>query len=342
MAKKDVEVNTMQNNLDFVIDDSQMADIEQTPITYGERPSAQQESRKAVKQVNDNELINCLTNKIVVVKYIPRQGTISDPKHVMYGGLAERSTITLTVPRLKSGTLKNVLMDSEKAYLEHILGLEYGALNVYNKVNNFLENSTVGGVSSVRLSKYDTRLDLSDPIDYIKYKILLANKDIVAPDLQTLQDKPKATYQFVITSDDIVNTAAKSKMTIKMQCYVEYGKVENKPDVLRSIIESLTGKPLASNTKLEFLQTKAGELIEAEPRMFFKVIKDPLLETRVLIQQCIEAGLISKKGNYLYLRSDNTPLCEGGEEPVLSAAAKYLSNPKRQELKLTLEAKLKV
>jgi hypothetical protein len=66
------------------------------------------------------------------------------------------------------------------------------------------------------------------------------------------------------------------------------------------------------------------------------------LETKVLINKCIDAGLISRKANYLYLRSDNTPLCEGGEEPVLSVAARYLNNPKRQELKLSLEAKLKV
>jgi len=130
-------------------------------------------------------------------------------------------------------------------------------------------------------------------------------------------------------------------MTTKMQCYVEYGKIETKSQVLRNIIETLTGKPLASNTKLDFLQTKAGELIEADAKLFLSVVQDKLLETKVLIHKCIDAGIISKRANYLYLRSDNSPLCEGGEEPVLSVAARYLNNPKRQELKLSLEAKLK-
>jgi hypothetical protein len=183
-------------------------------------------------------------------------------------------------------------------------------------------------------------LNLADPIDYIKYKILLANKDLIAPSFQDLKDKPKATYRFYLISDDDVNIAAKSKMTTKMQCYVEYGKIENNADVLKTVIEIITGKPLAANTKLDFLQTKAGELIEADAKLFLNVVKDKLLETKVLIQKCIENGLISKRGNYLYLRSDNTPLCESGEEPVMSIAAKYLSSPKRQELKLSLEAKL--
>ena len=124
-----------------------------------------------------------------------------------------------------------------------------------------------------------------------------------------------------------------------MQCYVEYGKIETNIDVLRAVIEILTSKPVSKATKLEFLQTQAGELIEADPKMFLSVVRDPLLSTKILIKKCIENGLISQRGNYLYLRSDNSPLCESGEEPVLSIAAKFLNNPKRQEMKLSLEAK---
>ena len=66
--------------------------------------------------------------------------------------MAERSTFTVTVPKLRSGTFKNVLTDDEKDYLEAALGLEVGALNVYNKHDNFWSNNTEGGISKVRLS----------------------------------------------------------------------------------------------------------------------------------------------------------------------------------------------
>ena len=122
---------------------------------------------------------------------------------------------------------------------------------------------------------------------------------------------------------------------------MEFGKIENNTDILRAVIEIMTSKPLAVNTKLDFLQTKAGELIDADAKMFLSIVKDPLLPTRVLIKKCVEQGFISRKGDYYYLRSDNTPLCEGGEEPTMNVAAKYLSNPKRQTIKLSLEAKLK-
>jgi hypothetical protein len=65
--------------------------------------------------------------------------------------MAETSTFTVTVPKLRSGTYKNVLTDDEKDFLEATMGLEVGALNVYNKDNNFWSNNTEGGISKVRL-----------------------------------------------------------------------------------------------------------------------------------------------------------------------------------------------
>lgn len=329
---------------DFVIDTQEIQNVQAVhqPVTDTQETSVKGRVNVASRNRNTDNLINCLQNKVVTVKFIAQPGTISNPKHVLYGGMAERSIFTVTVPKLRSGTFKNVLTDDEKDYLEAAMGLEVGALNVYNKHDNFWSNNTEGGISKVRLTKQDTILNLADPIDYIKYKILLANKDLIASSVQELQDRPKATYRFVIVSNDEVNTTARTKMTTTMRCYAEYGKIENRGDILKTVIETITGKPLAANTKLEFLQTKAGELIEENAKLFLNVVQDKLLETKVLIQKCIDAGLISKRANYLYLRSDNTPLCEGGEEPVLSVAARYLNNPKRQELKLSLEAKLKV
>ena len=67
---------------------------------------------------------------------------------------------------------------------------------------------------------------------------------------------------------------------------------------------------------------------------------DPYLDAKVLIRKAHSAGLISKRGNYYYIKKDNTPLCENNEEPTLSMAAKFLNAPKHQEIKLSLEAQL--
>lgn len=325
---------------DFIIDNDAIEEIEK-PIQpqVNREVSKVRDNKKA--NINSNTLVNCLRNERIIVRHIPKEsGMVTNPKHILFGGMAENAIRTFVVPRLSSGMFVNVLTDSEKAYLEEIMGLEYNALSIYKKENNFWDDSNDDGISKVRLRKQDNYFNLADPEDYIRYKILLANKDYIAPSIQALQDNPKATYQFVIITEGEETKTAKDSMSATMKCYKEYGKVENDIDTLRVIIESIDGRPTSSNSKLEFLQTKINKLIQADSKIFLKVITDPLLSTKVLIKKGIEAGLISNRDNHLYLRSDNSPLCEANEESTLNNAAKYLNSPKHQDLLFSLQSKL--
>lgn len=324
---------------DFDIDDST---IEATPLQVVEKeiPMAKETKQATVKSTAAT--VNCLRNERVIIRHIPKEsGMVTNPKHILFGGMAENAVRTFVVPRLSSGMFVNILTDSEKAFLEEVMGLEYNALSIYKKVDNFWDDSNENGISRVRLTKQDNYLNLADPEDYIRYKILLANKDYIAPSLQALQDSPKATYQFVIISEGDETKSAKDNMSATMKCYKEFGKIENDINTLRVIVETIDGRPTAPTVKLEFLQSRINTLIQADSKIFLKVITDPMLSTKVLIKRAIEAGLISNRGSYLYLREDNTPLCEANEEPTLNIAAKYLNSPKHQEVKFALEAKLK-
>ena len=126
-----------------------------------------------------------------------------------------------------------------------------------------------------------------------------------------------------------------------MQSYMKFGEIQDNADVLRTIIETIDGRPIAKSTKIEFLQEKINKLIQADPKLFLRVAEDEYLGTKVLIKKAIEEGLISNRGGMLYLKSDGTPLCGDNEEPTLSIAAKFLNMPKHQDLKFSLEAKLK-
>ena len=324
---------------DFDIDDST---IEATPLQVVEKeiPMAKETKQATVKSTAAT--VNCLRNERVIIRHIPKEsGMVTNPKHILFGGMAENAVRTFVVPRLSSGMFVNILTDSEKAFLEEVMGLEYNALSIYKKVDNFWDDSNESGISRVRLTKQDNYLNLADPEDYIRYKILLANKDYIAPSLQALQDSPKATYQFVIISEGDETKSAKDNMSATMKCYKEFGKIENDINTLRVIVETIDGRPTAPTVKLEFLQGRINTLIQADSKIFLRVITDPMLSTKVLIKRAIEVGLISNRGNYLYLKSDNTPLCEINEEPTLNIAAKFLNAPKNQEIKFALEAKLK-
>ena len=324
---------------DFDIDDSTSEAIP-LQVVEKEIPMAKETKQATVKSTAAT--VNCLRNERVIIRHIPKEsGMVTNPKHILFGGMAENAVRTFVVPRLSSGVFVNILTDSEKAFLEEVMGLEYNALSIYKKVDNFWDDSNESGISRVRLTKQDNYLNLADPEDYIRYKILLANKDYIAPSLQALQDSPKATYQFVIISEGDETKSAKDNMSATMKCYKEFGKIENDINTLRVIVETIDGRPTAPTVKLEFLQGRINALIQADSKIFLRVITDPMLSTKVLIKKSIESGLISNKGNYLYLRSDNSPLCEANEEPTLNIAAKYLNNPRHQEIKFALEAKLK-
>lgn len=106
--------------------------------------------------VKNNALINCLRKERVIVRHIPKEGgMITNPKHVLYGGMAENASRTFVVPRLSSGMFVNVLTDAEKAFLEEIMGLEYNSLSIYKKVDNFWDDSNENGISKVTLKKQD-------------------------------------------------------------------------------------------------------------------------------------------------------------------------------------------
>lgn len=289
----------------------------------------------AKNKTNSIDIVNPLRNEKVIVRFIPRDNdNITDRKHVAFGGMMDNAVRGFTVPMLNNGVYKNVLTDNEKAFLEDLLGLEVNGLSVYSKNNNFWDNYLI------RLTKQDTILDLSNPQDYIKYKVLLANKDTIAPSMRTLKEGRKATYEYVIMEPNEEFSDSKNRVNNTMKCFEEFGAIKDKFDVLKCVVETLDGRTVAANTKIEFLQAKATDLITSNPKLFLDTVTDPTLNSKVLLRKAVEKGLVSKRGEYYYLSSNGYPLCNNGEDPTFTIAARYLSLPENQEIKFSIEAKL--
>lgn len=318
-----------------------------TPVPLGKDNKANKSNKTIKKQVkNDDtdELVSCLRNERVIVRFVPSTNPLwgNNKKHVLYGGMSNNSIRTFVVPRLRSGSYVNVLTNSEKEFLESYMGLENNALSVYNpEKTNFWNDANPDGIGIIILRKEDTILDLSNPRDYIKYKILLANKDLICPSMKDFEDCPKATYQYVLLQENNDLQQAASKTSLKMNCYKEFGKIEDNYDLLKYIVESINVRPLDDNIKIEFLRSEVDSIITNNPKAFYDIIKDPLVSTKVMIKQAVQRGIIVMRGNQHYLRDGNMPLCGNNEEPTLNIAAAFLNKSKNQALKFSIEAKLK-
>jgi hypothetical protein len=295
-------------------------------------------ANKRVEVKEDEQLINCLRDERIKVRYIPRQShMVTDKRHILYGGMARDAVNTFVVPKLQSGTFVNVLTNAEKAFFEDYFGVD---LSVYKKVDNFWSDANPQGINKVVLKKEDNYLNLNDPEDYIKYKILLANTDLIAPSIKVLEERPKATYRYVLESENDQLKSAKRSMDVTRDCWIEFGKIEDNKDVLMTIVELIDGRTVSDNTSMDFLHTKIDSYIQENAKRFLKIVKDENLPTKVLIRKSINAGNITKRGDYLYLKSDGRPLCNDNQNPTLDIAVAYINAPKNQDIKLSLEALL--
>lgn len=280
--------------------------------------------------------VNPLRNEEIYVRFVP-QATgfgIESKSHVGYGNLFDGNTVTIVVPILGNGRYKNILTNDEKDYLEKALGLDSNALSVYKTENNYWDNY------KIRLDKEGMKLNLSDPQDYIRYKVLLANSDVIAPSVQERIDRPKATYRFELVRLGEEASMESMKMDATMESYKEFGKIESDADTMRVLVELLDGRPYSKTESIVFFRARINTLIQQDAKRFLQYIKDPLLHTKMIIRRSVELGKVSMKNDYYYLASDGSPLCEQNEKSTLAVAARFLNQPANQEIKFLLESEV--
>lgn len=277
-----------------------------------------------IKEVNDFTL----PDTKVIVKYIKRKtgmaSTVED-NHVISGGMLSGSVKKFYTPLLRNGSLANVLTKEEKFYLEDLTGID---LSIYGE---FWLTHYVG------LFKEDNIFDLSNPLDYISFKILKSYKNDIAPSWK--EKNIKQTYQFVITTDDEELADKKVTLNTKMEAYMLYGKIMEDKDKLIGILALLTNQPISKDTKLDWLQAKVSEQVDSKSKLFVDLMKDKSLETKLLINEGLTKGVIQKNGNK-YKTSDGLDLCESGQTPSFDNAVTYLDNVKHQDIRSLIEANI--
>ena len=272
-----------------------------------------------------------LRNEIITVKYIKKESDyIKDPKHVGYGGLFIGSSIAIPAPTLDNLKMKNLLTKEEKLGLEHILGKD---LSIYGPF--WKDEFKTGGIFPIFLNKEDIKLDLSNPTQYILWKVLLASP-IVANSMAEVRNK--ATYRFVLVSEGEELQRDKDAVGNKVLAFEKYVEYKNSPEILRYILRSL-GKYTSRGQKIGFLQVETAKLIEKDANLFVAVTNDSLIRLKVLLEEGVESGVVIVRDSKYYT-TDNQPISDG-DTPTLDVAATFLGNPLGQEMRLALEAKIK-
>lgn len=274
-----------------------------------------------------------LPDKKVMVVPVRRNGGWLPNNHEA-SFLFKHSYVRLVLPRTQTGAYVDPLTQEEREYFESDnagLALKKGDLLIHKKENNFWKKY------KVKLDKNVLQLNLSDPEDYIKYKVLLANKDLIAP--SSSEKFAKGTYRFAIEEEGYQNDEKVKAAFNKKDAYKFFGKIDNSPTKMRDFINVYNirnkgNKTVPPNATSEFLIAEIEKIIEKDIVGFVALSKDATYEKQVLIFNALRAGALKRDG-MTYKTPEDITLGDS-----MNSVINYFDAPENSEELIKLKARI--
>jgi len=230
-------------------------------------------------------------------------------------------------------TYVDPLTDEEKKYFvqpEVGLGIKIEDLSIH-KEKNFWSKF------EVNLTRDPIVLDLNNPLDYLRYKFLLCQKDIISPTWGKRFEK--GTYKFSIKDDEADQEEAIGNIDLEMEVMSYFNNIQNsirKMSALLTMYYAKTNqaKRVPANATTSFLKTELHKLIKSNLKDIHDIISDPHLNERVLVTQAVESGAISK------LSASEYQIVGEEDKLNLRELLEFLRNKKNQAIRAKIEAQL--
>lgn len=275
-------------------------------------------------------------------------GMVKDRNHVASYLLPNCDRVYCT-PRIKGSLeLDFPLTEEELKFFEDRdksgLTFEKGDLNPHSKKWS-KKGKNSGGFSwwevspdsKIKVADQPIKFNLSKPMDYIRYKILIKNTDYIAADKDDLRLKPSYLYVFEEENDSA--RADASIVDRKIQAYAKLAEFSTDLDRMVDLCTVL-GLKVTKTSEKSFLIKALGQQIEDNVQKFLDSVIDEYYDEKILIGKLIKSRLINRRGSSYFL-TNGDPMCERGEVPNLENACIFLKADENQEIRLALEAKLK-
>lgn len=199
----------------------------------------------------------------------------------------------------QDGQLRNPLTKEEQQYYESDecpLSFKPGDLAVDKDEKNYWTSKR----ARITLDENSLEFDLSDDMDYLKYKILLTYPKLFAAKPEYLEKgNPNWRREFLYVFEPInyeehkkaENYASESEM------YRFMFRIENDKDMMINTLTLLNPKQrVAPNVTQDFLKGELNSFIKNSPKRFSEVMKDEDLEYKAILKRGIDKGAIKVEG----------------------------------------------
>lgn len=267
--------------------------------------------------------------------------------HFMY----DNTSIVIQAPLDRfTGRLKNPLTKEEQVFFETDAGLDLktGDLNPYKKDDNFWSDF------KVRIRKSDSivddksilmTLDLSDPIQYLQYKILLLNTapdgGIVAPSWEERENS--GTYKIALVHEgqqhaDKVKKADKMKLAYKYLSKIDSSEEQMFDFLTVYYLENAKSKRPSVDSGKDFYYSELQDLIDNDLDGVVEIIKDERnYEYKLLVHRGLRIGALKMVGGTKIETADGVPVGNS-----LYQAIQWFKDDKHQDEYLRLKNQIEL
>lgn len=291
-----------------------------------------------------------LPNIKVHVKPILRAGKWLPDGHsgsFMY----DHTALGLQVPiDRQTGRLKNPLTPEEMTFFEHDAGLdlEKGALNPYKKKDNFWEEFKISIRKSDDVVTDKTilmTLDLSDPLQYLQYKVLMTNSapngGMVSPSWQ--ERLQSGTYRIALVHEGQQNIEKVKRGDMMKQAYKYVSKIDSSSEDMFDFLtiyflEASKSKRPSDDWDKDTLFSEIQDLIDNDLSGVIKIIDDAKdYDYKLLVHRGLKVGALVMRDSHKIETVDGIPVGTG-----LKQAVQWFKDDRHQDEYLTLKNQIEL
>lgn len=224
------------------------------------------------------------------------------------------------------GLYKTGITPEEQVELEKLLQLPEGSLSrkpVDKEGTNFWADI------NIRLdTKRNNELNLEDPIQFLKYRVMLQSTKVCNSPLEK-KKWPNAAWMIVDEEEDAKIESVDIDYELNaIEVFNELSE-EDKKGLLR-----LFGKRNLEKSSPGLIKSTLYKELKKNPLNFVKVATDKSLKTKILIEDFLTAKIIVRNGNYF--KNGDDPIGNSTDEVV-----SYFEDPRNQSVVIALKGKLK-
>lgn len=282
-----------------------------------------------------------LPNVTVFLKAIVRGGELIEKDHpyaFMFPGVNRKYQLPGNKDR--RGYKDPFSSKEEKDFLQKELGVESLNPNIKPGKNDFWDDYEVTITDEVK-SKLGMKFDLSNPHDYLTFKVLLATGK--AAPVNQPNAKYNLKYEYYFTTPKFEEKTKSSKANLTAKAFKAIGKLSvGTNDEKRAFYRLVTGMNLAPNIKDGELDDKLETLALEKPEMVVKISESNNMLDMMLIGKAVNQSIITIKNGEYFMKATGEKLAFDDNKATIQEAVKYINDISNQELKANLMEQISI